>query len=1000
MKRKLLAALGMLLIATSLFAQVSYKDKNLYGITDWGCLYFDSSVTKIAKDGFRGLKEIKEVEIPEQIVYIGEDAFSDCPNLQVISYNAINCKDCTGPAFRNDTITMFGISSDVKTIPAYIFSEMKGKIRVELNYARFLESIGDYAFYNTAVSVFAIPDSLKKIGKKSFTDVYSISGDHNTYAVEWFRQNNFELKPKINSKDKDKKYDPYDESIFYIIKDDVNENNNDTFVATVEPEPVPAKPVNKALEDFINTDIETIGGKKIVTKTPKQYYNTTWLSQDEKSGCRIDGEGYLSEFVKADDGNYVYEMEPVLKLEANGTVKPKNRFIFDDIKLSGNTLAIYLSERSARYTKTTKNIKVRKRSLTDKNTKTIIACDKTTMPENGTIMFYIDGGFDEKWSSVAWHVSRKLKKDSPVEWYEPEHGYNQEPFYLHGLEEGTYQVYAGSEINKSNIITVTVTKSTDPEKRFVAPGKIWAPKDIYSVGEKCWLDVVTDKPVKDVEWTILSLYKTKEQTLNYTEGTHFYFTCKNEGIYKVTAKTNYKDGTFAEDTVRIVSTVKNPQTTEGFWIRYENLDNFYNYIYPRRSWGFMVKNSKVYKLQDQEEDSSTRADYIVDAYPLAEFKNGKIVSLDPDWEFTYEKDRIHLERKSLIGEYGKIDFIRVPHAKIKYRQTPLPTKKRLDSKSELVVTNWDRPERTYTLGSAIGILIHGEVGDYVAEPIDYSLFVDGKKISDQIIEYYFQPETPGDYVLEVIAKGRESGVTVSKKITYHVVANETEKKEEPVSTWPVNRTSDPFPIDPVKYYLEGKQSSFESLDTIRDEPTGISAATKEFLDDIRKQLKTGIVKVVADDFNDFDMDKLNEVLREAENDFAIDFNDCYGSYSTYIRGNEHVVCVKNAKKIIYQSFLDCPNIRKVSVYSMRHNAKSAELFITFFDRKNAAEEKYDEHIERTSRGKKTYSCPSSLETVIFNDDKDEDVSTDFFKYIEHLKTLEIRGEKVELPSYY
>ena len=242
-----------------------------------------------------------------------------------------------------------------------------------------------------------------------------------------------------------------------------------------------------------------------------------------------------------------------------------------------------------------KNIKLRKKSVIGDNSVTYIACNKTTMPENGTIMFYIDGGFDEEWSSVTWNVSRKLKKDAPVEWYEPEYGYNQEPFYLHGLEEGTYQVYAGPDITKTNVITVTVTKSTDSEKRFVAPGKIWAPKNIYLVGGKCWLDVVTDKPVKDVEWTILSLYKKTEQTLRYTEGTHFYFTCRNEGIYRVTAKTNYKDGTFAEDTVRIVSTVKNPQTTEGFWIRYDHLDNFYNYIYPRRSSGYMVKNSKIYK---------------------------------------------------------------------------------------------------------------------------------------------------------------------------------------------------------------------------------------------------------------------------------------------------------------------------------------------------------------------------------------------------------------------
>lgn len=402
-------------------------------------------------------------------------------------------------------------------------------------------------------------------------------------------------------------------------------------------------------------------------------------------------------------------------------------------------------------------------------------------------------------------------------------------------------------------------------------------------------------------------------------------------------------------------------------------------------------------MRDQEEDSSTRTDYIVEAYPVAEFKNMKIVSLDPKLQFNCENDRIHLEWLD-AGEYRKFDFIRVPHAKIQYKQIPLPTKKTLDSKSELNVINWDRPERTYTHGNGMGIQIHGEVNDYVAEAIDYSLFVDGKKVSDQIVDYLFQPEEPGDYVLEIIAKGRESGVTISKKITYHIVPDENQKKEGTVSTWPRYITNEPFPIDPVKYYLE-KNQGVPSQHFVNNDTKGVSAATGEFLDDIRNQLKTGIVKVVAEGFNNFDMIKLNDVLKEAQNDFAIDFGECYGYFSTKITDNEHVVCIKNAKLIYGQAFLDCPNLRKVTVSSMGTTAYSLWHFGTFFGRKKASNELYYNIILKNSgKGDLKYYVPESLETIIFNSD-DEEVKGNFFRKFSNVKTLEIRGEKVQVPGF-
>lgn len=989
MKRFLLAALVMLLSVTSVFAQITYKDTDLYLIDPSGVLYFDDSVTKIAKDGFRGIKEITSVNIPEQIVSIGENAFSDCPNLGSIWFSAANCKDLTDSAFRNANLYSIGIGGSVRRIPSYIFAEASGRINLYLGYScPNLESIGDYAFYNVGIDFLEVPDSLTRIGENAFSDVSSLNGENNYYAVKWFRDNGFDLESSYAKGG----------FSYLLTKKGYSNYGYSYYVEPEKTETGSVKPVNQALEDFINTDIENIRGKKVLTHTPEKYYHTTWLSQDGKSGILIDEEGFLSKFTDV-LGSYTLAEYPFAQLESNGTVKLRTIINPVDFKLDDNTLLVNDETGSNKYTKSTRKLDVRPRSYFDGGSRITIASDKTTMAENHTARFYLDGAFDEK-INVDWYRTGNLLKDPSSEPSFALSTANTQSFCLYGLEAGKYEVYAVVSKDKTkyetNRITLNITKAKDQEKRFHRDGDIWNPKDVYLVGEKCRLEIVSEKPVKNVEWTVISLYGEKEHTLSYTEGKDFYFNCRNSGVYVVYAKTNFQDGTSYESSVNIVSTDTYPDTVDGFWIFYPDLKNFYNYIFPRRSSGLMIKDSKIYEMKDYEEDSSTRADYYVDALPIGEFRNGKIVSLSALHEFTYSKDRIHVKRY-YEDSYEESDFIRVPNSKIKYTQIQPPTKKTLDRNSELYFPNWYGTDRTYTMREGGGIDIYGTVDDYVREQVVLTIKVNGKIIRDKIdlVSFTFFPEASGDYVFEAIATGQESGVTLYKKYTYHVVIEEKEPDEEDLEAdeWPRNSTNVPAKIDPSRYYSAENNSSYDQSysPAANNEKASVTEATDKFLDDIRNQLKTGIVKVTAENFTDADMERLNEVLREAENDFAIDFDECYGSYSTAITENEYLVCVKNAKNIKLKAFLDCPNIRKVTVRSLGVTPYSARHFAVFFGRTEADENKYYTFSERV-RTTTYYYTPWSLESVIVYD-VNADRNTIFFQEIYYLKNLEICGIK-------
>ena len=104
------------------------------------------SVYSIADEAFKGISNIKQMEIPATVEYIGNSAFEGCTNLESVTLST-NCRSIGKKAFAN--------SSKLNAI--------------DLSYATLLDKIGDGAFANTGISSVILPSGqLSEIGSGAF----------------------------------------------------------------------------------------------------------------------------------------------------------------------------------------------------------------------------------------------------------------------------------------------------------------------------------------------------------------------------------------------------------------------------------------------------------------------------------------------------------------------------------------------------------------------------------------------------------------------------------------------------------------------------------------------------------------------------------------------------------------------------------------------------------------------------------------------------------------
>lgn len=144
--------------------------------------YNSKPVTAIAGSAFYLREELKSITIPESIVTIGANAFSDCRSLTEIKYNATECSKL-GSGYntfnycgQNGAGIKVIIGANVKIIPDYLFysrySDSASKItEVVFSEGSACESMGYSAFENcSSLKTINIPNGIVKIDGNAFKD--------------------------------------------------------------------------------------------------------------------------------------------------------------------------------------------------------------------------------------------------------------------------------------------------------------------------------------------------------------------------------------------------------------------------------------------------------------------------------------------------------------------------------------------------------------------------------------------------------------------------------------------------------------------------------------------------------------------------------------------------------------------------------------------------------------------------------------------------------------
>lgn len=140
------------------------------------------TVRQIKDHAFYGCSGITQVTIGENITYIGPQAFWNCPNLETVNFNAVDCEtmytfynnvyysvfssDAAGGAPALARVT---IGSGVQRIPNYAFKNAENIYQRLVIPASVIE-IGNYAFYNcnSMVQMIIQGNGLQTIGNYAF----------------------------------------------------------------------------------------------------------------------------------------------------------------------------------------------------------------------------------------------------------------------------------------------------------------------------------------------------------------------------------------------------------------------------------------------------------------------------------------------------------------------------------------------------------------------------------------------------------------------------------------------------------------------------------------------------------------------------------------------------------------------------------------------------------------------------------------------------------------
>jgi len=164
--------------------------KNNTNIHSFNELQYFVSLDSIGEQTFYGCTELTQVTIPESVTFVGSKAFWNCPALQTVNYNAINCTSMQS-SYNNNTYSVFSsnesggapalkrvvIGSGVQRIPDYAFKDGVD-IYPGVTIRSSVTEIGAHAFENcssiTTLS-FQNNSSLTTIGEYAFKDCSALN---------------------------------------------------------------------------------------------------------------------------------------------------------------------------------------------------------------------------------------------------------------------------------------------------------------------------------------------------------------------------------------------------------------------------------------------------------------------------------------------------------------------------------------------------------------------------------------------------------------------------------------------------------------------------------------------------------------------------------------------------------------------------------------------------------------------------------------------------------
>lgn len=123
------------------------------------------TIETISSYAFNGCKNLKKINFPESLTYIGDYAFSNT-SIEAAEISE-NIEHLGNGAFKNTKIKSIIIPSNIVTIPSHLFEDCKFLQYVEI--ADGVENISEYAFNNCkSLYTLIIPNSIRHIYEYSF----------------------------------------------------------------------------------------------------------------------------------------------------------------------------------------------------------------------------------------------------------------------------------------------------------------------------------------------------------------------------------------------------------------------------------------------------------------------------------------------------------------------------------------------------------------------------------------------------------------------------------------------------------------------------------------------------------------------------------------------------------------------------------------------------------------------------------------------------------------